>query len=136
MHWLAYKRQDRLNRSDVAAIAWFLGNFLALVSLSSVISLDNASNVVPAFSLLLCTAVFILPKLPGIIPHWFWKLSNVLLVVFLVIDFLRSEFVAALINLNILLILLRSLSYRKKREDMQLILLCMFVIVICGVLSM
>lgn len=136
MHWLAYKRQDRLNRSDVAAIAWFLGNFLALVSLSSVMSLDSGSSIVPGFSLLLCSAVFMFPKLPGKIPSWFWKLSNALLVLFLVIDFLRSEFVAALINLNILLILLRSLSYRKKREDMQLILLCMFVIVICGVLSM
>lgn len=136
MHWLAYKRQDRLNRSDVSAIAWFLGNFLALLSLSSVLSLENASNIVPGFSLLLCGAVFLFPRLPGKIPPWFWKLSNVLLVGFLVIDFLRSEFVAALINLNVLLILFRSLSYRKKREDMQLILLCMFVIVICGVLSM
>ncbi|MCZ6673302.1 MAG: transglutaminaseTgpA domain-containing protein [Verrucomicrobia bacterium] len=136
MHWWAYKRQDRLNRGDVAAIAWFLGNFLALVSLSSVVSLENTSNLVPGFALLLSGAVFIFPRLPGKIPPWFWKLSNVLLVVFLVIDFLRSEFVAALINLNVLLILLRSLAYRRKREDMQLILLCMFVIVICGVLSM
>lgn len=136
MHWWAYRRQDRLNRSDVAAIAWFLGNFLALVSLSSVVSLENTSNLLPGFALILSGTVFLFPKIPGKIPGWFWKVSNVLLVVFLVIDFLRTEFVAALINLNVLLILLRSLSYRNKREDMQLILLCMFVIVICGVLSM
>lgn len=136
MHWWAYKRQDRLNRGDVSAIAWFLGNFLALVALSSVFNLDNISSLVPGFALVASALVFVFPQLPGKIPSWFWKLSNVLLVVFLVIDFLRSEFVAALINLNVLLILLRSLAYRKKREDMQLILLCMFVIVICGVLSM
>ena len=136
MQWLAYRKQDRLNRSDVTAIAWFLGNFLALLSLSSVLYLDNASKLVPGFAVLLSGAAFIFPRLPGKIPPWFWKLSNVLLVLFLVVDFLRSEFVAALINLNVLLILFRSLAYRKKREDMQLILLCMFVIVICGVLSM
>jgi transglutaminase-like putative cysteine protease len=136
MHWWAYRRQDRLNRGDVSAIAWFLGNFLALVSLSSVFNLDSVSNIIPGFALVASAAVFLFPKLPGKIPPWFWKLSNVLLVLFLVIDFLRSEFVAALINLNVLLILLRILAYRKKREDMQLILLCMFVIVICGVLSM
>ena len=136
MHWWAYRRQDRLNRGDVSAIAWFLGNFLALVSLSSVVNLHNGSRLIPGFALLAAGAVFLFPRLPGKIPPWFWKLSNVLLVAFLVIDFLRSEFVAALINLNVLLILLRSLAYRNKREDMQLILLCMFVIVICGVLSM
>ncbi len=136
MHWWAYKRQDRLNRGDVSAIAWFLGNFLALVSLSSVVNLESSFTLIPWFALLASGSVFLFPRLPGRIPPWFWKLSNVLLVVFLVIDFVRTEFVQALINLNVLLILLRSLAYRKKREDMQLILLCMFVIVICGVLSM
>ena len=136
MHLLVYKRQDRLNRSDVTAIAWFLGNFLALLSLSSVVMLDNTSKLIPGFALLASSSVFLFPRLPGKIPPWFWKLSNVLLVLFLAIDFLKSEFVEALVNLNVLLILLRSLSYRKKREDMQLILLCMFVIVISGVLSM
>lgn len=136
MRWWAYKRQDRLNRGDVSAIAWFLGNFLAVVSLSSVVNLDNSSKLIPGFALFASTLVFMFPQMPSKIPLWFWRLSNVLLVAFLVIDFLRSEFVAALINLNVLLILLRSLAYRKKREDMQLILLCMFVIVICGVLSM
>ena len=136
MHWWAYRRQDRLNRSDVSAIAWFLGNFLALLSLSSVIALDNVSKLIPGFALLLAGVVFLFPTIPGRIPSWFWKLSNVFLVVFLVVDFLRTEFVVALINLNVLLILLRSLAYRNKREDMQLIVLCMFVIVICGVLSM
>ncbi|MDG2169026.1 MAG: transglutaminaseTgpA domain-containing protein [Opitutales bacterium] len=136
MQWWACRRQDRLNRGDVSAIAWFLGNFLALVSLSSVVNLESSFSLIPWFALLASGSVFQFPRLPGRIPPWFWKLSNVLLVVFLVIDFVRTEFVQALINLNVLLILLRSLAYRKKWEDMQLILLCMFVIVISGVLSM
>lgn len=112
-----------------------MGNALALITLSSAVSLDVQSMLIPVFSLIFAGLVTVFPKTPGYIPPWFWKFANVFLVAFLIVDFLRSEFVAALIDLNVLLILLRSLSYRKKREDMQLILLCLFLIVITGVLS-
>jgi len=135
MQWLAGSRSDKLSIADVGQIAWLLGNFLALITLSAVVGLDIQNGVIPVFSFVLASVVSLFPKIPGYIPSWFWKLTNVLLVLFLIVDFLRSEFVAALIDLNVLLILLRSLAYRKKREDLQLILLCLFLIVITGVLS-
>ncbi len=135
MHLWDNSRQDRLNRGDVTQIAWLLGNFLAMLSLTSVVLIEGIGNWIPLFSLLIATTVFVFPKIPGAIPDWFSKFTNVLLVIFLILDFISSEFVQALINLNVLLILVRSLSYRSTREDMQLIVLCMFVIVMMGVLS-
>jgi len=135
MRWLANSKSDKLDSNDVGQIAWLLGNFLSVLTLSAFVSLDVQNIIIPVFAFLVTCMVTLFPRTPARIPNWFWKLTNVFLVLFLLVDFLSSEFVAALIDLNVLLILLRSLSYRKKREDMQLILLCLFLIVISGVMS-
>src|SRR5690606_20824048 len=48
---------------------------------------------------------------------------------------LFKEPIPALVRLNILLVLYRCLAFRRKREDLQLIVLSLFLIIIAGVMT-
>jgi len=60
------------------------------------------------------------------------------LILVIAADFFLSspDIIPPLIRMVILLVLARSLAYRKRREDLQLILLCLFIVVISGVLTL
>ncbi len=117
-------------------LKWLLGGLLALVSLWTVFFLD-----VEALSLVVVTSFVILaamiwPQLPAHIPGWVWRLSVPAIVTAVVADFYFSaDTLPTLIRLAILLVLYRAVSYRRKREDLQLIVLGLFLIVVAGVLT-
>ena len=46
-----------------------------------------------------------------------------------------GELLPAIVRLDLLLLLYRSAMYRKKRDDLQLVVLGLFLIVVAGVLS-
>ena len=128
--------RPQLNSDEMRRLKWLLGGMVALVSLWTVFFLE-----VEALSLVVVTSAAILaamiwPQLPAHIPALVWRLSVPAIVIAIGTDFyLSPDTLSALIRLAILLVLYRAISYRRKREDLQLIVLGLFLIVVAGVLT-
>ena len=131
--------QHRLTHTELCQFKWILGNLLALVSLWTLAYLDVRAELLLAFA-----AIGILigtgwPILPGRLPHFVWSLVVPLfLTVAIVADFFLSQpdIIPPLVRMLLLLVLVRCLQMRRRREDLQLILLCLFMVMLAGVLTL
>lgn len=128
--------RPQLNSDEMRRLKWLLGGMLALVSLWTVFFLDVEALSLVVFASLAVLAVIIWPQLPAHIPVRAWRLAVPAIIVAVITDFYFSaDTLPALIRLAILLMLYRAVSYRRKREDLQLIVLGLFLIVVAGVLT-
>jgi protein-glutamine gamma-glutamyltransferase len=131
---LEVRKRQQLNLRELFQLNWFLGSGLGLLSLWPVFYVDFP--VVPHIwlALALISLCAIRPQVIGWLPKQAWYVIPFGLVALLVLDFyFTAETVPALVRLNILLVLYRCLSFRRKREDLQLIVLCLFLVIIAGV---
>lgn len=126
----------QLNLDELRRLKWLLGGAVALVSLWTIFFLDiEALTLVGAVSLVILASV-VWPQLPARVPALVWKLAVPAIIVTLIVDFyLSPDTLPVLIRTAILLVLYRAVSYRRKREDLQLIVLGLFLIVVAGVLT-
>jgi hypothetical protein len=126
----------QLNLDELRRLKWLLGGAMALISLWTVFFLDiEALGLVGVVSAVILTAI-LWPQLPGRVPALIWKLAVPAIIITLVADFYFStDTLPVLIRLAILLVLYRAVAYRRKREDLQLIVLGLFLIVVAGVLT-
>lgn len=128
--------RPQLNTDEMRRLKWLLGGMVALVSLWTVFFLDVEALSLVVFTSLVILAGLVWPQLPAHVPVIVWRLSVPAIVVAVVTDFYFSkDTLPALIRLAILLVLYRAISYRRKREDLQLIVLGLFLIVVAGVLT-
>ena len=126
--------RPQLSTDEMRRLKWLLGGMVALVSLWTVFFLDVEALSLVVITSLLILAAIIWPQLPAHVPVLVWRLSVPAIVVAVVADFYFSkDTLPALIRLAILLVLYRAISYRRKREDLQLIVLGLFLIVVAGV---
>ncbi len=137
MSTLAAEKSGRLSLVEFHQVRWLLGQLLGLVSLWSAVHLDFVSSAyfVGFLSVVLLVTVF--PGIPARLPKLFWLLASPVLLVLVVGDFLvnRGMPLQPLVRMVMLLLLLRCLQYRTRREDLQLILLGLFLTVVGGVLT-
>lgn len=126
----------QLNLDELLRLKWLLGGAMALVSLWTVFFLDvEALGLVGVVGAVII-AVLIWPQLPGRLPPLLWKLSVPAIIVAMAADlYFSSDTLPVLIRLAILLVLYRATAYRRKREDLQLLVLGLFLIVVAGVLT-
>ena len=128
--------RPQLNLDELHQLKWLLGGVLALSSVWTVFYVD-----VDALTLLLATtlavgAVLWRPGLPDLIPGWLHALAfPVIVVVFGADLWLGGQTLPAMIRLDLMLILYRGISYRQRRDDLQLIVLGLFLVVVTGVLT-
>ena len=128
--------RPQLNTDEMRRLKWLLGGLVALVSLWTVFFLDVEALSLVVFTSLVILSAIIWPQLPAYIPVLVWRLSVPAIVIAVVADFYFSaDTLPSLIRLAILLVLYRAISYRRKREDLQLIVLGLFLIVVAGVLT-
>ena len=129
-------RQPQLNLDELRRLKWLLGGALALVSVWTVFFLDiEALALVGITSVLIGTAM-VWPQLPARVPPIIWRLAVPGIIAAVAADFYFSpDTLPVLIRLGILLVLYRTVAYRRKREDLQLIVLGLFLIVVAGVLT-
>jgi hypothetical protein len=131
---LEARKRQQLNLRELFQVNWFLGAGLALLSLWPVFYVDFP--VVPHIwlALALISLSAIRPQVTGWLPKQAWYVLPFGLVALLGLDlYFSAETVPALVRLNVLLVLYRTLSFRRKREDLQLIVLCLFLVIIAGV---
>ncbi len=126
----------QLNLDELRRLKWLLGGAMALVSLWTVFFLDIEALGLVGVAGAVILAALIWPELPGRVPALVWKLAVPAIIITLVADFYFStDTLPVLIRLAILLVLYRAVAYRRKREDLQLIVLGLFLIVVAGVLT-
>ncbi|MEN9631852.1 MAG: hypothetical protein RL077_256 [Verrucomicrobiota bacterium] len=122
---------DELSRS-----AWFLGGALALIGLSSAFYLEVDAVVLAALAFVMMSTTLIWPALPARIPTIAHTLAFPSIVAFFIGDlWLKTEVLPAMVRLAILLLVYRAISYRQRRDDLQIIVLGLFLIIVAGVLS-
>ncbi|SDS39412.1 DUF3488 and transglutaminase-like domain-containing protein [Opitutus sp. GAS368] len=126
----------QLNLDELRRLKWLLGGAMALVSLWTVFFLDVEALSLVSVAGAAMLAALVWPQLPGRVPPLVWKLAVPAIIVAMAADFYFSpDTLPVLIRLAILLVLYRTVSYRRKREDLQLIVLGMFLVVVAGVLT-
>lgn len=129
-------RQPQLNLDELRRLKWLLGGGLALVSLWTVFFLDVEALSLVAIAGSVIVAALVWPQLPAQVPPIVWRLAVPAIIAVMAADFYFSpDTLPVLIRLGILLVLYRAVSYRRKREDLQLIVLGLFLIVVAGVLT-
>jgi len=129
-------RQPQLNLDELRRLKWLLGGGMALVSLWTVFFLDVEALSLVAIAGSVIVAALVWPQLPSRVPPVVWRLAVPAIILSFALDlYFSPDTLPALIRLGILLVLYRAVSYRRKREDLQLILLGLFLIVVAGVLT-
>ncbi|MEM9161231.1 MAG: transglutaminaseTgpA domain-containing protein [Verrucomicrobiota bacterium] len=108
---------------------------MGLVSISTVFNIGG-HNPIPAFvSIVAVSVCLVFRKLYLKIPSKVWAIYAVLILPIVSIDVFAKETIPALLNLNTWLVLYRSLNHTRRREEMQLVLLCLFLLVMTGILT-
>lgn len=129
-------KSRQLNLDELLRLKWLLGGALALVSLWTVFFLDIEALGLVGVASAVILAVLVWPQLPGRVPPLVWKLAVPAIIVNFAADLYYSpDTLPAFIRLGILLVLYRALAWRRKREDLQLLVLGLFLIVVAGVLT-
>ncbi|MEO6245161.1 MAG: DUF3488 domain-containing protein, partial [Opitutaceae bacterium] len=129
-------RRPELNRDELQHLKWLLGGVLTLVSLGAVLYME-----VEAWTLMGITAAVVLgsmlwPTFPARVPAFVHLLAFPVIVAFFAADvWMKTELLPAMVRLDILLLLYRNLGYRQRRDDLQLIVLGLFLVIVAGVLT-
>jgi len=123
---------------DLIHVKWFLGQALAFLSLWTVAGLDLARGPVLVAVFAVTAAVTLFPGLPGRIRPPFRRFAAPLLVVVFLVDLVSAgrDIIPPMVRLLLVLLAIRVASHRSNREDLQLILLAMFLSVVSGVFTL
>lgn len=130
--------QAELSYRELSQLKWLLGSLLALISLWTVFDLDNNGGLLLYVATVALLAAMVRPSWPSIFKESFWKMATPAIILWVAGDFLinQPDFMGPLIRMVLLLLLVRAIQYRRKREDLQLLILCLFTVVISGVLTL
>lgn len=127
----------RLTIEELYQVKHLMGGVLTLLSYWALLSLDMNSAALVAVAVLAVGYSLIRPAAVSRIPSVTWRVVTPLLVFFVGADILLHlpEFIPSLVRMVALLLLYRNLAPRRQREDLQLILLCLFCLIMSGVMT-
>lgn len=126
----------QLTTEEMLQLRWLLGGALMLLSVWTVWYMDVGASVLMAVTALVIIVATLRPELPARVPRWVHRLSFSFVTAFFTADlWLTGEVLPAIVRLDLLLLLYRGLAYRKRRDDLQIVVLGLFLIVLGGVLN-
>ncbi len=108
---------------------------MGLISVSTLFNLDGYSRVPAIVACVVIGSSLLFPSGFARLSPFAWKAYAVGIIPLMMIDVMARETVPALLNLNTWLIIYRALNHDKRREEMQLVLLCLFLQVMTGILT-
>lgn len=130
------KSRPQLELDELRQLKWLLGGVLTLISITSLLYLDINAWVFLVLGAILVPLALVRPDWAARVPSMVHKLAFPAVVLFVAYDFyVHSELLASMVRLDVLLLLYRSCHYRRRREDLQLIVLGLFLIVMAGVIT-
>ncbi|MDQ8203300.1 transglutaminaseTgpA domain-containing protein [Pelagicoccus sp. SDUM812003] len=128
-------KSPRHSIEDLVTLKWMLGALMGLVCITTLFNI-NGYNRIPA---IVSTTVIIFalfrPALIAKVPQVVWKGYAIAIIPLVMVNVISKDTIPALLDLNTWLILFRCLNHNKRREEMQLALLCLFLIIMTGVLT-
>ncbi|HWA87516.1 MAG TPA: DUF3488 and transglutaminase-like domain-containing protein [Opitutus sp.] len=129
-------RRPQLTLEELQQVKWLLGGVLTLLSVWTVFYLDVEAWTWTGLTSAGVVAVLARPAWPARIPRWAHRLAFPAIVAFFAGDlWLTGEVLPAMVRLDILLLFYRGITYRQKRDDLQVIVLGLFLVVVAGVLT-
>lgn len=129
-------RRPQLSLDELLRLKWLLGGLLVLLSVSTVIYLDIDAWLLTGLTFAGVLTVLAKPAWPARLPAVVHRLAFPAIVAIFIGDlYLTTEVLPALVRLDILLLLYRGVTYRQRRDDLQVIVLGLFLIVLAGVLT-
>lgn len=129
-------RRPQLTPEELQQLRWLLGNVLTLLAASTIFYMDVDAWTLMALTSIAAVAVLARPTLPAAVPRFVHTLAFPAILAFCAGDlWLRAEVLPAMVRLDMLLLLYRTISYRQRRDDLQVIVLGLFLIIIAGVLT-
>ncbi|MCF3650310.1 transglutaminaseTgpA domain-containing protein [Synoicihabitans lomoniglobus] len=130
------KKRPQLNSDDLGRLRWWLGAVLALLSVVTVFFMEIDAWLHMPVVAVAAIAALVKPTWPGQVPAWMHRAAFPLIVVMFVVDLaLTREPLPALIRLDLTLIFYRLVTYRQRRDDLQLVLLGLFLVIVAGVIT-
>ena len=107
-----------------------------LLSVATVFYLDIDSEVVAAVAAAGILVALVRPALPALVPIWAHRLAFPAILAFFAGDLWHSgQLLPAIVRLDLLLLLYRGISHRARRDDLQIVVLGLFLVVVAGVLT-
>lgn len=130
-------KSARLTTEELHEVKHLMGAALTLLSFWSLLSLDVQSSWLIGPALLAILACLLRPAWVSRFPVTAWRLAGPLLVMVIAVDFLLHlpDFIPSLVRMMVWILLYRNFAPRAQREDLQLILLCLFCLVLSGVMT-
>lgn len=129
------KKSPPLNREELLQLKWLLGGVLTLLAAWTAFYLDIEGWPVAVTSLGVAVGL-VWPAALARIPRWMHRLAFPTIVAIFAGDlWLTGEVLPAVVRLDLVLLLYRGITYRKRRDDLQVIVLGLFLIVVAGVLT-
>jgi transglutaminase-like putative cysteine protease len=130
------QRRPRLSLEEIHLLRWLLGGVLMLISIATVFYLDIGSEWMAAVAVLGVAVALAWPALPARVPVWVHRLAFPAIVAFFSADlWYGRDILPAIVRLDLLLLLYRGISHRARRDDLQIVVLGLFLIVVAGVLT-
>ncbi|MFT4901260.1 MAG: hypothetical protein ACI81V_000529 [Lentimonas sp.] len=132
------KKPVMLTNKELHQFKWLLGVLLSALSLWSLWALDLKSEGYLLAGFLVLGLLLAQPTLMGRVSLWGWRWIGAGLLLLIAADFALHlpEFMPPLLRMVILLLLYRMLAPRSRREDLQVLLLALFCLVLSGVLTL
>lgn len=135
----AAKRRSKrlqLTADEMGQVKWLLGAVLTLLAAWTVFYMDVDAWVLMGATTVAAVAGLVWPRWPARVPALVHTLAFPAIVAFFAGDlWVTSEVLPAMVRLCMLLLIYRCLSYRQRRDDLQVIVLGLFLIVVAGVLT-
>ncbi len=129
-------KRPELTADELHHLKWILGGLLTLLSLGAVLYMEVQAWTLMSVTACVCGATMLWPALPGRVPGVVHLLAVPFIVAFFAADvWLKTELLPAMVRLDILLLLYRNLGYRQRRDDLQVVVLGLFLVIVAGVLT-
>lgn len=126
----------QLSFEELQQVKWLLGGVLTLLAVSTVFYMDVGATLLTGATAVVSAAATLWPNWLARVPRWVHRLAFSFVAAFFTADlWLTGELLPAIVRLGLLLLLYRAITYRRKREDLQVIVLGLFLVVLGGVLS-
>jgi hypothetical protein len=128
--------RPQLNLAELTQVRWLLGGLLGLLSAWTVFYMEVDALVALTMLTLTVPVFTFYPRLSKLLPKWAHLLAFPLIVTLFAFDWWQGgEALPAMIRLDLMLLGYRCVAPRGRREDLQLILLSLFAVVVTGVFT-
>ncbi|MCU0757479.1 MAG: DUF3488 domain-containing protein, partial [Xanthomonadales bacterium] len=130
------KKRPQLNPEELLQLRWLLGGLTALLGMWSAAFLDMGATWLLAVLTVPVLLALWNPSWPARVPSWLHRLAFPVIAAFGVYDYYdQGEVLPAMTRLALLLLAYRAVSYRRRRDELQLVVLGLFLVVTTGVIT-